>query len=46
MHSFLFVYLFSKYLLLGFPGGSVVENPAVNAGGTGSIPGLGRSHML
>ena len=26
-----------------FPGGSVVENPPVNAGDTGLIPGLGRS---
>ena len=30
-----------KYL--GFPGGLVVKNPPVNAGDTGSIPGLGRS---
>ena len=29
----------------GFPGGSVVKNPPANAG-IGSIPGLGRSHML
>ena len=27
----------------GFPGGSVVRNPSANAGGTGSIPGSGRS---
>ena len=26
----------------GFPGGSVVKNPPVNAGDTGLIPGLGR----
>ena len=26
----------------GFPGGSVVKNPPANAGGTGSIPVLGR----
>ena len=26
--------------------GSVVKNPPANAGDTGSIPGLGRSHML
>ena len=25
----------------GFTGGSVVKNPPANAGGTGSIPGLG-----
>ena len=29
-----------------FPGGAVVKNPLANAGDTGSIPGLGRSHML
>ena len=28
-----------------FPGGTVVGNPPANAGDTGSIPGLGRSHM-
>ena len=28
-----------------FSGGSVVRNLPVNAGDTGSIPGLGRSHM-
>ena len=28
-----------------FPGGAVVTNPLANAGGTGSSPGLGRSHM-
>ena len=26
----------------GFPGGSVVKNPSVNAEDAGSIPGLGR----
>ena len=31
--------------LAGFPGGSVVENPPANAGDTGSIPDLERSHM-
>ena len=29
----------------GFPGGAVVENLPVNAGDTGSSPGLGRSYM-
>ena len=29
-----------------FPGGAVVKNPPANAGDTGSIPVLGRSHML
>ena len=28
-----------------FPGGPVVRNPPANAEDTGSIPGLGRSHM-
>ena len=28
-----------------FPGGTVVKNPPVNAGDTGSVPRLGRSHM-
>ena len=27
---------------LGFPGGSVVENPPANAGDAGSFPGSGR----
>ena len=30
----------------GFPGGSVVKNPPTNVGDMGSIPGLGRPHML
>ena len=29
----------------GFPGGSVIKNLPASAGDTGSIPGLGRSHM-
>ena len=29
----------------GFPGGAVVKNLPANAGGMGSSPGLGRSHM-
>ena len=29
----------------GFPGGSEVKNPPDNAGDTGLIPGLGRSHV-
>ena len=31
---------------LGFPGSSVVKNPPASAGDMGSIPGLGRSHVL
>ena len=30
---------------LGFPGGTVVENPPANAGDTGLSPGPGKSHM-
>ena len=30
----------------GFPGGSVVKNPPAKAEDMGSIPGLGRSHIL
>ena len=30
----------------GFPGGSVIKDLPANAGDMGSIPGLGRSHML
>ena len=32
-----------KIYLMGIPGGSVVNNPPVNAGDTGSVPGLERS---
>ena len=34
-----------KNLIYDFPGGTVVENPPVNVGDMGSIPGLGRFHM-
>ena len=37
--------MFKKMPVVGFPGGAVVENMPANAGGTGSSPGLGRSHM-
>ena len=36
----------SKWIKGDFPGGTVVKNLPFNAGDTGSIPGLGRSHML
>ena len=36
------IYLYI-YIHVGLPGGSVVKNPAANAGVAGSIPGLGRS---
>ena len=35
-----------KKVRRGFPGGSVVKNLSANARDTGSIPDLGRSHML
>ena len=35
-----------KLICRGFPGGLVVKNPPANAGDMGSIPDLGRSHML
>ena len=31
--------------MMGFPGGSVVKNPAASAGDTGSNPDPGSSHM-
>ena len=34
-----------KMVMVGFPGGAVVENLPANAGETGSSPGPGRSHM-
>ena len=36
---------FKKEKKLGFPGGSVIKNLPANAGDTGLIPGLKRSHM-
>ena len=40
------VHLFKTGLSWGLSkSGSVVKNPPVNAGDTGSIPGLGKSHM-
>ena len=38
-------WVFDQDLLEGFPGGSVVKNPLANAGVTGLILDLGRSHM-
>ena len=32
-------------IILGFPGGAVVESLPASAGDTGSGPSLGRSHM-
>ena len=33
------------WYILGFPGGSVVEDLLANSGHVGLCPGLGRSHM-
>ena len=33
-------------LLLGFPGDSVLKSPPTNAADMGSIPDLGRCHVL
>lgn len=35
-----------KKLIVDFPGSPVVKNPPANAGDTGSIPCLGRCHVL
>ena len=40
-----FLCIMSLKVMMGFPGGAVVENLPANAGDTGSSPGLGRSHM-
>ena len=45
MNSSVSLTLINKILIQGFPGGAVVENLPVNAGDTGSSPGLGRCHM-
>ena len=39
-------FCFQKEKFRDFPGGTVVKNPPANAGDTGLIPGLGRSHIL
>ena len=38
-------YHLGKAVTQDFPGGSVVKNLHADAGGMGSIPGLGRFHM-
>ena len=39
------MFLFSKVAKEDFPGGPMVKNLPVNAGDTGLILGLGRSHI-
>ena len=36
----------SKTIHEDFRGGPVVKNPPANVEGTGSIPGLGRTHIM
>ena len=43
--SFPHSYIFKNSRAQSFPSGPVVENLPANAGHTGSIPGLGKSHM-
>ena len=40
------MFLFSQVAKEDFPGGPMVKNLRVNAGGTGLIPGLVRFHIL
>ena len=52
IYLFIFLFYFFIYICLFkdqwgfFPGDSVVKNPPANAGDTGSIPDLGKSHIL
>ena len=38
--------MYAFTIFLDFIGGTVDKNPPASVGDTGSIPGLGRSHML
>ena len=42
-HERILLKFFVGYLLMGFPGSSMVKNNLANGGDEGSIPGLGRS---
>ena len=42
---YIYIYIYIYSVSQDFPGGPVVKNPSTNARDTGSIPGLGRSHM-
>ena len=35
-----------KKTIVDFHGGPVIKNPPANAGDTGSVPGMGKSHVL
>ena len=43
--GFEWTFLQRRYTKRDFPGGAVVKSLPANARDTGSIPGLGRSHM-
>ena len=40
--SFFYIFLFAQLFTWGFPDGTVVKNPPINAADSGSIPGWGR----
>ena len=44
--SSVYIYPLLKVSARGFPGGLVVKNLPASVEDTGSIPGLGQSHML
>ena len=44
-HVYNGILVIKKNEVMGSPGGSVVKNPPVNAGGMGAIPGPRGSHM-
>ena len=46
MHVASGCYIGQHRYTVGLPGGAVVDNPAANAGDTGSVPGLRRSPEL
>ena len=40
------IFIIKKVHFEDFPGGPVLKNPPANVGDAGSIPGLGRFHIL
>ena len=44
-HSFIKKMKFKNFQFGNFSGGPMIKNSPANAGNTGSISGLGRSHM-
>ena len=43
VYIYMYMYIYTYMYKWGFPGGSAGKESACNAGGPGSIPGLGRS---